>query len=152
MWPIQRLPILRGPGPATATRTGLSVVPPRVVAVGTRWSVDQVIAAAPDSASQVAGRRLARPGPWSAIGGVGRAAVGGVPGLGKTPYRVTVDTGTRRYQCSCPSRKFPCKHALGLLFLWAEDRIDASGEIAGFAKDFADRGRGTTNRDGGSAG
>jgi hypothetical protein len=23
------------------------------------------------------------------------------------------------YRCSCPSRKFPCKHALGLLLLWA---------------------------------
>ena len=61
-------------------------------------------------------------------------------GSGKTPYRVTVDTGGRRYQCSCPSRKFPCKHALGLLFLWAEHRIDESGDIASFAKDFADRG------------
>ncbi len=60
-------------------------------------------------------------------------------GSGKTPYRVTVDTGGRRYQCSCPSRKFPCKHALGLLFLWAEHRIDESGEIASFAKDFAEK-------------
>ena len=60
-------------------------------------------------------------------------------GSGRTPYRVTVDTGGRRYQCSCPSRKFPCKHALGLLFLWAEHRIDESGEIASFAKDFAEK-------------
>ena len=60
-------------------------------------------------------------------------------GSGRTPYRVTVDTGTRRYQCSCPSRKFPCKHAVALLFLWAEGRIDRNGEIASFARDFADR-------------
>jgi hypothetical protein len=114
------------------------------------------MAAAPDSASQVAGRKLARPGPWSSIGGSDGLLWGECQGSGKTPYRVTVDTGTRRYQCSCPSRKFPCKHALGLLFLWAEDRVDASGEIAGYAKDFADRGRRTTDdgadADGGAAG
>ena len=75
------------------------------------------MAAAPDSASQVAGRKLARPGPWSSIGGSDGLLWGECQGSGKTPYRVTVDTGTRRYQCSCPSRKFPCKHALALLFL-----------------------------------
>ena len=97
------------------------------------------MAAAPDGASQVAGRRLARPGPWSAIGLSGGVLWGECQGSGRTPYRVTVDTGSRRYQCSCPSRKFPCKHALALLFLWAEGRIGESGEIAAFAKDFADR-------------
>jgi hypothetical protein len=112
-----------------------------VVPVEARWSVDQVMAAAPDSASQVAGRRLARPGPWSAIGLSDGLLWGECQGSGKTPYRVTVDTATRRYQCSCPSRKFPCKHALGLLFLWAQGQIDESGAVAGFAQDFADRGR-----------
>ncbi|HEY5881176.1 MAG TPA: SWIM zinc finger family protein [Nakamurella sp.] len=117
--------------------------------MGSRWSVDQVMAAAPDSSSQVAGRRLARPGPWSSIGFSGGLLWGECQGSGRTPYRVTVDTGTRRYQCSCPSRKFPCKHALGLLFLWAEGTITDSGEIAGFAKDFAVRGQATEGGDGG---
>jgi hypothetical protein len=61
---------------------------------------------------------------------------------------VTVDTGGRRYQCSCPSRKFPCKHALALLFLWAERRIDETGEIASFARDFAAKGRGGDGAEG----
>lgn len=99
------------------------------------------MAAAPDSASQVAGRRLARPGPWSAIGRSDGLLWGECQGSGKTPYRVTVDTGTRRYQCSCPSRKFPCKHCLGLLFLWAQGQIDESGADAGFAQGAADRRR-----------
>ena len=97
------------------------------------------MAVAPDSTSQVAGRRLARPGPWSAIGLSDGLLWGECQGSGKTPYQVTVDTDGRRYQCNCPSRKFPCKHALGLLFLWAEHRIGNSGEIAPFAKDFADK-------------
>ena len=28
-----------------------------------------------------------------------------------------IDSTGPAYKCSCPSRKFPCKHALGLLFL-----------------------------------
>lgn len=107
--------------------------------MGVRWSVDQVMAAAPDSASQVAGRRLARPGPWNAVGTSDGLLWGECQGSGRTPYRVTVDTGTRRYQCSCPSRKFPCKHALGLLFLWAQGQIDEPGTVAEFARAAADR-------------
>lgn len=114
-----------------------------------RWTVDQVLAAAPDSTSQVAGRRLARPGPWSAIGVSDGVLWGECQGSGRTPYRVTVDTGARRYQCSCPSRKFPCKHALALLFLWTEGRISESGEIASFARDFASHNQSDTDPPGG---
>src|SRR4029079_18195899 len=98
------------------------------------------MAAAPDSTSQTAGRRLARPGPWSAIGMSDGLVWGDCQGSGKTPYRVTVDTGARRYQCHCPSRQFPCKHAIGLLFLWAEYRIGESGVIASSAGFFAGKG------------
>jgi hypothetical protein len=31
-----------------------------------------------------------------------------------------VEPATPAYSCTCPSRKFPCKHVLGLLLLWAE--------------------------------
>lgn len=105
--------------------------------IGTRWSVEQVMAAAPDSASEVAGRRLARPGPWQSVGAADGLVWGECQGSGRTPYQVTVDTAARRYQCSCPSRKFPCKHALGLLFLWASGAIGESGEIATHAAAFA---------------
>ncbi len=48
-------------------------------------------------------------------------------GSGSKPYQTLVDIGATgagsasgpAYKCSCPSRKFPCKHALGLLLLWA---------------------------------
>lgn len=104
--------------------------------IGTRWTVEQVMAAAPDSASEVAGRRLARPGPWQSVGAAEGILWGECQGSGRTPYQVTVDTTARRYQCSCPSRKFPCKHALGLLFLWASGAIDESGQIAAHAAAF----------------
>nr|WP_205616456.1 SWIM zinc finger family protein [Streptomyces harenosi] len=41
---------------------------------------------------------------------------------GGAPYRTVVDVADASrpaYRCSCPSRKVPCKHALGLLLLWA---------------------------------
>jgi hypothetical protein len=71
-----------------------------------------VISAAPDDASLAAARKLARPGPWSETGSNGDLVWGKCQGSGKTPYQVSVDTVAPAYRCSCPSRKFPCKHAL----------------------------------------
>ncbi|MGW7429398.1 SWIM zinc finger family protein [Streptomyces sp. NPDC054861] len=87
---------------------------------GVRWTADQVLALAPDDASRRAGSRLGAAGTWSGAGCDGDGAVWGLcRGSGSTPYRTVVDTTGPAYTCSCPSRKFPCKHALGLLLLWA---------------------------------
>ncbi|MFC6062682.1 SWIM zinc finger family protein [Streptomyces ochraceiscleroticus] len=98
---------------------------PNPRAQGERWTTEQVLAVAPDAASRKAGGKLATPGPWSEAG-AGDGAVWGVcKGSGSTPYRAMVDTTGPAFKCSCPSRKFPCKHALGLLLLWAgEDGSD----------------------------
>ncbi len=86
------------------------------------WSVEQVLALAPDAASCKAGTRLGAAGPWSGTGCDATGAVWGLcKGSGSTPYRTVVDTTGPAYACSCPSRKFPCKHALGLLLLRASD-------------------------------
>jgi hypothetical protein len=42
---------------------------------------------------------------------------GACQGSGKDPYLTRVDTSEPAFKCSCPSRKFPCKHALGLFLL-----------------------------------
>ncbi|MEU8763101.1 SWIM zinc finger family protein [Streptomyces sp. NPDC048659] len=99
---------------------------------GELWTADQVLALAPDDASRRAGSKLGTPGPWSGTGG-GRGAVWGLcKGSGRTPYRTVVDTTGPAYQCSCPSRKFPCKHALGLLLLRAGGEVpSAPGDAAG---------------------
>ncbi|MFH0174430.1 SWIM zinc finger family protein [Streptomyces cacaoi] len=90
---------------------------------GVRWTADQVLALAPDSTSRKAGSKLGTADPWSGTGSSREGAVWGLcEGSGGTPYRTVVDTagGTGpAYTCSCPSRKFPCKHALGLLLLWS---------------------------------
>ncbi|MFE9096117.1 SWIM zinc finger family protein [Streptomyces sp. NPDC007264] len=90
---------------------------------GVRWTTDQVLALAPDAASRKAGSKLGAAGPWSEAGSSGEGTVWGLcKGSGGKPYQTVVDiadvTGPA-YKCSCPSRKFPCKHALGLLLLWA---------------------------------
>ncbi|MEU3872548.1 MULTISPECIES: SWIM zinc finger family protein [Streptomyces] len=86
---------------------------------GERRTAEQVLALAPDAASRAAGDRLGRPGPWSGTGRRTSAVWGWCEGSGSTPYRTVVDLGGTNFQCSCPSRKTPCKHALGLLLLWS---------------------------------
>ena len=103
-----------------------------------RWSEERVIGAAPDASSLAAARKLARPGPWSDTGSNDVLVWGKCQGSGKTPYQVSVDIVAPAYRCSCPSRKFPCKHALALLLLWArEEAADAGAETAGFAQEWA---------------
>lgn len=85
-----------------------------------RWTVEQVLALAPDDASRKAGNKLGSAGPWSDTGEDDSGAVWGLcRGSGSKPYRTVIDTTGPAYKCSCPSRKFPCKHALGLLLLLA---------------------------------
>lgn len=80
---------------------------------------------APDASSAAAARPLASPGRWQSLGCCDEPAAvwGECPGSGKNPYLVTVELAGPAYQCSCPSRKFPCKHALSLLLLWAAGAV-----------------------------
>ncbi|MEU4079769.1 SWIM zinc finger family protein [Streptomyces venezuelae] len=105
-------------------------------AMGVRRTADQVLALAPDEASRRAGSRLGTAGPWSGTGRGDGAVWGLCEGSGGTPYRTVVDTTGPAYLCGCPSRKFPCKHALGLLLLQASDET-AIGDSA--APDWAER-------------
>ncbi len=88
---------------------------------GVRWTSEQVLALAPDDTSRKAGNRLGMAGPWSEAGSGAGAVWGLCKGSGSRPYQTIVDIKGPAYKCSCPSRKFPCKHALGLLLLWAGD-------------------------------
>lgn len=54
-------------------------------------------------------------------------------GSGKNPYRISIDfsisADVPTCRCSCPSRQFPCKHALGLMYEILFDKPFAVGEI-----------------------
>lgn len=84
------------------------------------WTTDQVLALAPDASSAKAGRGLANIRKWTSLGTDERTAWGLCQGSGKDPYQTRIDLTEPAFKCSCPSRKFPCKHAIGLFLLLAE--------------------------------
>ncbi len=88
------------------------------------FSKQQVEQLAPDSSSLNAGKSLAFLPKWVTLAYGERALWGEVQGSGKDPYRTQVDGNSTAFKCSCPSRKFPCKHGLGLLLLYAENPAD----------------------------
>ncbi|WP_212003726.1 SWIM zinc finger domain-containing protein [Chitinophaga sp. HK235] len=83
---------------------------------------EQVLSMAPDESSRKAGKELARPAKWVSIGMSDAALWGECQGSGSKPYQTQVDTGNMAFKCSCPSRKFPCKHGVGLLLYYAREK------------------------------
>lgn len=79
---------------------------------------EQVLQLAPDAASAKAGQGLAVPAKWPTLGQSDSALWGECQGSGSKPYQVQIDLGGGpAFRCTCPSRKFPCKHGLALLLL-----------------------------------
>jgi hypothetical protein len=83
------------------------------------WTTQQVEALAPDAGSAKAGKGLASPSKWKSLGCTEEAAWGECQGSGKDPYQTQVELSEPAFRCSCPSRKFPCKHGLGLMLIYA---------------------------------
>jgi hypothetical protein len=79
----------------------------------------QVLALAPDDASAKAGVQLANPANWVFKAAHPLALWGDCQGSGKNPYKTYIDLSQVAFKCSCPSRKFPCKHGLGLFLMFA---------------------------------
>ncbi|MDC0714862.1 SWIM zinc finger domain-containing protein [Stigmatella sp. ncwal1] len=84
---------------------------------------EQALALAPDTSVASAGQKLATGQSWQGLGRNERAAWGECKG--SALYQVRVDLADLSSKCSCPSRKFPCKHAVGLLLLAAAERLPA---------------------------
>jgi len=99
-----------------------------------RWSADSVLDLAPDDSSRRSGAGLGRPAPWRDAGVAGDLLWGLCAGSGAHPYQVIVDLSVPAYRCSCPSRKFPCKHALGLLLNWANGNVPDESAPSDFAR------------------
>jgi hypothetical protein len=88
------------------------------------WTAEQILALAPDAASAKSGQSLATDLKWQ---NCARSALpehqviwGECQGSGSKPYRTQIDLSEPAFRCSCPSRKFPCKHGLGLFLLLAQ--------------------------------
>ena len=94
-----------------------------------RLTETQVAQLAPDPASLKAGRQLANRRLWLSMAHNARVLWGEVQGSGKDPYRTQIDLVSLAFRCSCPSRKFPCKHGLGLMFVFADDPGAVKSEV-----------------------
>ncbi len=80
---------------------------------------ESILQLAPDDTSAKAGKQLATTAKWLNAHHHEKALWGECKGSGKNPYFTQIDLQNIAFKCSCPSRKFPCKHGLGLLFLFA---------------------------------
>lgn len=84
-----------------------------------------VLALAPDPSSAAAGKKNSSAKLWKGLGANDSAFWGECQG--SAVYQVKVDRRQFAFNCSCPSRKLPCKHVLGLLLL-ACDSINSLSE------------------------
>jgi hypothetical protein len=90
--------------------------------MGATLTRDKIAALAPDQSALTASIKLQKPSSWPLLGRDGDDALvwGECQGSGATPYRVMADLRDLGNKCTCPSRKFPCKHVLALLWLTIE--------------------------------
>ena len=88
---------------------------------GMTLTAEAVLALAPDESSAKAARGLASPSNWPSLGANHAAVWGECLGSGSKPYQTQVDLSGPAFKCSCPSRKFPCKHGLALLLVRAQE-------------------------------
>ena len=85
----------------------------------THWTAEHVSTLAPDPASLKNGRALAVVSKWQSLGQADGILWGEIKGSGSNPYQTCIEQATPSFKCSCPSRKFPCKHGLGLALIFA---------------------------------
>jgi len=108
-------------------------------------TTDQVTAISPDSAVLADARRLAVPQSWKTTGASARAAWGECQG--SALYQVRADLGDLATKCSCPSRKFPCKHGVALLLLVAGGGVCGGAEPDWVGEWFAKRAEAQAKRE-----
>jgi hypothetical protein len=81
-------------------------------------------ALAPDQSALSAAAGLLKASKWPVRARAGDFVWGECQGSGANPYRVVADLTDGGAKCTCPSRKFPCKHGLALLLMGAERAAD----------------------------
>jgi uncharacterized protein (TIGR02996 family) len=131
---LRRL-VLDGNRISAAARTNVEAACAAVTAARlapvTIVSVDDAIARAPDAASVVAARKVARPADWLALGRDDTRLWGEYEG--SDHYWVWASLRDDRAGCSCPSPKQPCKHAIALLLLAAANHPFPERPVPGSA-------------------
>lgn len=75
---------------------------------------------APDQSSLAAAKKLLSANNWPMLGQsqAHDSIWGQCKGSGANPYLTMADVVNHGYKCTCPSRKFPCKHVLALMWIY----------------------------------
>ena len=106
-------------------------------------TLERIEALAPDQASLAAARKLLKAASWPTLAEGDGLIWGECQGSGATPYRVAVNEADGGYKCTCPSRKFPCKHTLALMWMRADRSATFSPTpVPEWVKDWLSRRRG----------
>lgn len=108
-------------------------------------TAEQILALAPDSGVASSGRKLATPRGWQGLGRDDAALWGEFQGSARYQVRAALDDLT--VKCSCPSRKFPCKHGIGLLLIAVTTPTELpTTEAPGWVTDWLNRRAATTEQ------
>ncbi len=103
-------------------------------------TVSKVTELAPDQESLQAASKLRHPSKWPQLTKNGELVWGECQGSGAHPYRTVFDNSNAGYKCTCPSRKFPCKHVLALMWMYVENPGPfADGEVPQWVTDWLGR-------------
>jgi hypothetical protein len=97
-----------------------------------------VLALSPDASSSKAAKGLQAPAKWPAMGANDSAVWGECQGSGSKPYQTQVDLSGPSFKCSCPSRKFPCKHGLALMLMRAGGQVPEGGDPPAWVQSWLD--------------
>jgi hypothetical protein len=85
-----------------------------------KLTLDTIKRLAPDSKSMSAAKAVADPRKWAALGIDGDGVLWGeYDGSDRYSLYVSSSAPATTSGCSCPSRKRPCKHVIGLLLMAA---------------------------------
>lgn len=101
-----------------------------------------ILMQAPNAKAADNGRKLSQKGNFGNLGKNAEENVywGECSGSGKNPYKTSIDWSLSESaptcRCSCPSRQFPCKHSLGLMF---EMLAGKNFEVTDMPEDLAEK-------------
>ena len=107
-------------------------------------STSKITELAPDQESLNAANKLMKPNKWPCLSQHEHLVWGECQGSGANPYRTVFDHVNVGYKCTCPSRKFPCKHVLALMWMFAENPSSFStADVPTWVSDWLGRRRNT---------
>ena len=94
-----------------------------------RPTPEQVLLMAPDRQAAAAVVGVAEASNWSAAGCDDQAVWGQYIASSAEPYEVSIELTVPAFRCTCPSRKLPCKHCLGLLLMHAQQGVQPARRL-----------------------